>query len=305
MIWKQVFTIRKQMNIEDIKLREVELFLSLLKLKSVRELGRQQNMQAGQVSKWISGLERKIGAPLIERSSSGIRPTAKAIELLPLFEKIHSLHEKLSGESTKKDSDVYSFASSSFFSTHLVPLVLKELKTDCKVRLIDLAPTNFINAALRGAFEYCLHSQKLDWPQTWTTREVGTLKWHLYARKKHPVLKSPSMKNVVKYPFVVPIYWSPEGTLYGDDQCPIPMSKRIRGHETATAASAAEIVKVSDQLAFLPEVVAKRGEFSLEAVKMAWKQIEKPVYLSVKNSTVKQTDFDLISSICRDVLQSL
>ena len=83
------------MNIEDIKLREVELFLSLLKLKSVRELGRQQNMQAGQVSKWISGLERKVGAPLIERSSSGIRPTAKAMELLPLFEKIHAVHEKL------------------------------------------------------------------------------------------------------------------------------------------------------------------------------------------------------------------
>lgn len=293
------------MGIEDIKLREVELLLSLLKLKSVRELGRQENMQPGQVSKWISALERKIGATLIDRSPTGIRPTARALELLPLFEKMHSLQEKLSGETTKNDSSIYSFASSSFFSTHLVPLILKGMKEDCKVKLIDLAPTNFINAALRGAFEYCLHSQKLDWPQTWTTREVGTLKWNVYARKKHPVLKTPAMKEVIKYPFIIPIYWTPEGTHYGDDQCPIPLSKRIKGHETATAASAAEIVKVTDQLAFLPEVVAKRAEFSLEVVKMNWKQIEKPVYLSVKNSTVKQSDFDLISSICSDVLKSL
>jgi DNA-binding transcriptional LysR family regulator len=285
---KQVFTIKKHMTIEDIKLREVELFLSLLKLKSVRELGRQQNMQPGQVSKWISGLERKIGSPLIERSASGVRPTARAIELLPLFENLQAVHHKLAGAQEKKETNYYSFASSSFFSTHLVPLVLKELKEDSKIRMIDLAPTNFINAALRGAFEYCLHSQKLDWPQTWTTKEVGKLKWNLYARKKHPILKNPSMKNVLKYPFVTPVYWTPEGTLFGDDQCPIPLAKRMKGHETATA-----------------EVVANRAELSLEVIKMPWKQIEKPVYLTVKNSTVKQADFEMISSVCSSILNSL
>ncbi len=305
MFRKQVFTKEKHMNIEDIKLREVELFLGLLKLKSVRELGRQQNMQPGQVSKWISGLERKVGTPLIERSASGVRPTARAMELLPLFENLQSVHHKLAGVQEKKQSNFYSFASSSFFSTHLVPLILNDMGAESKVRMIDLAPTNFINAALRGAFEYCLHSQKLDWPQTWTTKEVGKLKWNLYARKKHPVLKNPGLKTVLKYPFVIPVYWTPEGTLFGDDQCPIPLAKRLKGHETATAASAAEIVKVSDQLAFLPEVVANRSEFSLEIIKMPWKQIEKPVYLTVKNSTVKQADFEMISSVCSKILSAL
>jgi DNA-binding transcriptional LysR family regulator len=290
------------MGIEDIKLREVNLFLSLLKLKSVRELGRQENMQPGQVSKWIASLERKVGSPLIVRSASGIRPTARAVELLPIFEKMHTLGQKLNGETVKNETNVYSFASSSFFSTHLIPLIITGLKDDTKIKMIDLAPTNFIPAALRGAFEFCLHSRKLDWPQTWTTREVGSLKWHIYARKKHPILKNPGRKSILKYPFVIPIFWTPDGTQYGDDQCPIPLSQRIKGHETATAASAAEIVKATDQLAFLPEILARRPEFSLEVVKMPGKAIEKPVYLSVKNTTVKQSDFDLMTNLCKKVL---
>jgi DNA-binding transcriptional LysR family regulator len=293
-------------GIEEIKLREVELFLSLLKLKSVRELGRQQNMQPGQISKWISGLERKVGSPLLDRSATGVRPSARGLELLPVFEKIHALQEMLTHTKSQVDSRVFSFASSSFFSTHLLPLIIRDLDSDQKFKIIDLAPTNFINAALRGAFEFCLHSQKLDWPQTWTTQAVGNLKWNIYARKKHPILKNPGRKSVLNYPFVTPVYWSNEGTHYGgDDQCPIPFNQRIKGHETATAASAAEIVKVTDQLAFLPEVFCKRGELGLEVVKIPGKQVEKPVYLSVKNTIVKQSDFETISLICRNVLETL
>lgn len=294
------------MAIENIKLREIELLLSLLKLKSVREVGREKNMQPGQVSKWITSLERKLGHKLLDRSATGMRPTARAIELLPYLENIASLQEKLSGETKKSQDHIFSFASSSFMSTHLMPYIvhhISETSPDVKFKLIDLPPTAFISAALRGAYEYCIHSKELEWPKTWTTEKVGNLKFNLYARKKHPVLKQPTLKNVLKYPFVIPIYWSQDGTQYGDDQCPIPMSKRIKGHETATAASAAEIVKVSDQLAFLPEIVARAP--GLEEIKLPWKTIERPVYLSVKSGTVKQSDFRLISSICSDVLKSL
>lgn len=293
------------MNVEDIKFRELDLLLNIFKLKSVREVGRQFNMQPGQVSKWLSGLERKLGAQLLERSSSGIRPTARALELLPVLEEMHALQGKLTGNLKVASADQYRFASSSFMTTHLMPHIVKHVSEntpDVKFKLIDLPPTSFITAALRGAFDFCVHSKDLEWPGSWTTEKVGTLKFQLFARKKHPVLKQPTLKNVIKYPFVVPIYWSQDGTQYGDDQCPIPLSKRIKGHETATAASAAEIVKVSDQLAFIPEIVG-RGPM-LEEVKLQWKTIEMPVYLSVRSSTVKQSDFKMISRYCSEVLKS-
>lgn len=289
------------MKANDIRLSEIELFLTLLKVKSIREVARQKNMQPGQVSKWVSSLEKKVGAPLINRAATGVTPSARALELLPVFESMQVLLEKISGES-HEESKIISIASSSFFSTHLVPDILKEVK-NTKFRLIDLPPTSFVTAGLRGAFQYCLHSQKLDWPQTWTTRETGKLRWNLYCRKNHPLTQTARMKNILKYPFIVPIYWTPDGTQFGHDQCPIPMTKRIKGHETATAASAAQIVSVTDQLAFLPEVVAGRSDLQLERVKVPWKQVETPIYLSVKNSVVKQNDFEKLIKLCTAKLQ--
>jgi DNA-binding transcriptional LysR family regulator len=299
------------MSIEDIKFREVDLFLRLLKTKSVRDLARQVNMQPGQVSKWISGLEKKVGFKLIERSATGVEATAKALELLGHFEDLHRIQGELTNFKTKeKKQQLMTIASSSFFTSHVVPLALQSMtknNEELKIRVIDLPPTQFISVALRGAFDYCLHAQNLDWPKTWTSYQVGVLTWRVYARKNHPVLKKATKANLLKYPFVVPVYWTAEGTRYGDDQCPIPMSERIKGHETATALSAAEMVKMSDQLAFVPDVIAKSlvksGE--LVAVETPWKLVKKPVYLSVKNAVVKQKQFEEMIGHFRELLTEL
>ncbi len=300
------------MQVEDIKFKEVQLFLHLLKTKTVRELGRQFNMQPGQVSKWISGLERKMGCVLIERGASGIQPTAQALEYLPYFERLQELHEELIGLNSEDKKSVFTIASASFFATHLIPLVLQGMLHDkgdsLKVRMLEISPNQFVPAAMRGAFEYCLHSKPLEWPGTWSTEEVGTLLWQVFVRKGHPVLKNPTMKEVLKYPFVAPVYWTSEGTGYGDDEFPIPMKDRIRGHETATAASAAEILKLTDHVAFIPEIVGRKGvdRGELEVVKIpGWKPVRKTVYLSVKNTKVKQHDYLWIQEICKQILKKL
>lgn len=293
------------MQLDDIKFREIQLFLALIRLRSVRELARQTHMQPGQVSKLLQSLEKKLGFPLVERSMGGIRPTPKALELLPQLERINSLKEKLADSYQSEDPiQTLTLASSSFFSTYVVPAAIRELRSqDLKVRVIDLPPTQFISAALRGTFEYCIHAQPLDWPRTWTTEEIGSMPWRIYSRKGHPVLKTPSLKEVLRYPFVVPIYWTSDGVQNGDDECPVPANRRKRGHETATAASAAEIMKVTDQLGFLPDLVAQKHQ--LEAVPVpGWKPLKKPVYLSVKNSTVKQRQFELLTRACREALKT-
>lgn len=292
--------------IDDVKMSEINLFLALVKVRSVRELGRQMNMQPGQVSKWIAALEKKVGSPLLERSAGGVQPTARALELIPVFEKMSALGESLREDhGQRKDSQTMNIASSSYLSTYLLPMIVPEIES--RMRIIDIPPTQFITAALRGAFDYCLHTQELEWPSTWTTVELGHLRWSIYGRKNHPVLKTPGLRNVLKYPFIIPVYWSADGTRYGDDQCPIPLSKRRKGHETATAGSAAEIVKVTDQLAFLPEIIAKKSEDNgeLQKVMMSWRPVKKPVFLSVKNASVKQREFQDLIQVCKRVLSSL
>ena len=289
---------------EELKLKEINLFLDLVKTSSVRELARQRSLQPGQVSKGIRSLEQKLGVTLVERSAQGIRLTPIGTDLVPYLENMQRLQESLAGAlSTEKEAPTLTFASTSYFSTHFLPTVFSKFGGEkFKLRLVDLPPAQFVPVGLRGAFQVCVHSQDLDWPKTWTSIQVGELHWNLYARKDHPLLEKPTLREVTRYPFVFPIYWTQEGYRYGNDQCPLPISKRIRGVETTTATAACEIVSQTEQLGFLPELVMRQSVKRGEAVAVpisSWKPVTQPVYLTVKNDQLKQHTFERIQALCR------
>ncbi len=84
---------------------------------------------------------------------------------------------------------------------------------------------------------------------------VGKVQWQLCCRKDHPVIKNLTAKSILNYPFVYPIYWTNESLRNGNDHFPVSIKKRIKGYETATATSAAEVVSQTMHLGFLPDLV--------------------------------------------------
>ena len=286
------------MDIEELKFKEINILLSLFQTKSVRELARQRGTTAGHISKVIQGVETKLGFQLVNRSNLGVLPTPKAQEILPILEEAIDFQRRLQSPSSKlSKQDFLGFASTSFFSTHLIPQIFSQMEEsypNTRCRIIDLQPNHFIPAALRNGFQVCVHLKNMDWPKTWTSAKVGNLQWTLCCRKDHPVLKKKTVNNITKYPFVYPAYWSSEGIQYGDDHCPVPIGKRIRGYETATATAAAEVVQSTDQLAFLPELIIRTKIQSGELIPIkisSWKTVQEPVYLTVKSEYVKQKTF--------------
>lgn len=298
------------MGIEDIKLREISIFLELLKVQSVRELSRNHNIPPGQVSKIIKGLEKKVGISLLDRSISGVRANARAHELMVIFEGLQKFQHQLEGETTDQESlQTLTVACASFFSTHFLPKVFSKTQAEfpaVRLRLVDLAPNQFVSVGLRNGFQICVHMGNLDWPRTWTSVQVGQIRWILCCRAKHPILKNKTLREILKHPFVVPVYWSSEGLRYGNDNCPVPLRQRKAGYETATAASAAEIVKSTDQLAFLPEIVLQpyleRREIDVIEVP-SWKAVTEPVFLTVKSDHVSQRFFNAFLEACKTKMQ--
>lgn len=293
------------MQIQDLKLKEVSLFLDLLKIKSVRELARQQRVPPGQISKIIKGLEQKLGVQLLDRSATGVTPTLRTLELVPILEGIQRFEQRLTDQLVLENRrESLTFASTSFFSTHLLPRVFGGLlKADpqTRLRLLDLPPAQFIPAALRGGFQICVHTQNLDWPKTWTSQQIGELSWNMYCRKGHPLTKATEPAEWQKYPFVYPVYWTHEGLRYGDDNFHLSIRKRIRGTETSTAASAAEVVRLSDQIGFFPQIIAREYVKRSDLVELPYRGREsasQPIFLSVKNEVVKQKAFFKIKTIC-------
>lgn len=79
-----------------------------------------------------------------------------------------------------------------------------------------------------------------------------------------------------------------------------------KGHETATASSAIEIIKVTGRLAFLPEIVAQDAvaKGDVEPVIISSQPVvRRTVYLSVKNGSVKKKNFELIHEAARNTLK--
>ncbi len=293
------------MDLEDIKIREINVFLDLLRTHSVRELARQRNIQPGQVSKILNSLENKVGFKLVERSPFGIKITTKAREILPLFNEIRSKQEAFQSSFVKnQEKPILGFATTSFFSTQFLPGLFSNFTKrhpELKLRLLDLPPDLFLSVALRNGFQICLHLREMDWPKTWTSVKVGELSWILCCRKNHACLDHVTMKNVVKFPFVYPVYWSNDGISYGDDNFPVTLDKRIRGYETTTATSAVEIIRRTDHLGFVPEIVARPLIESGQLIKLeiaSLRNVTQPVYLTVKSDRISQSMFKWLSELC-------
>lgn len=289
-------------NLEDVRIRDILVFLETLRLGSVRDVARQRNCHPGQISKILNNLEAKIGFKLLERSPFGVTASERALALIPLFDEIGRSENSIRECFQKsKDRAIISIASTSFFSTHILPEVLANLDTvypNYRIRLLDLAPDSFMPVAMRNGFQICLHLKDLDWPKTWTSQSVGVIRWKLCCRDQHPALKRLSLDEVMKFPFIFPVYWTSEGIAYGSDHFPLESKKRIRGIETTTAVSAVEIIRLTDQIGFVPEIVA-RPYLESGALKVIdlpeLKEVKQKVYLSVKSDQISKKMFDFLS----------
>ena len=244
----------------DIRIRDIQLLVELIRMGSVRELSRKSGHSPGQISKIIKGLESRLGETLLERFTLGVRPTGRALELLPFFTEVLQACENLSMQVRENVPTSITCASSSFLASHLLPRALpswSQRADATRFRVVELPPDQLLPLGMRNVFQICLHTGDKDWPRTWIVEPVGRLNWKLVCKKKHPVLIKKSLEDVLKYPFVTPVYWAGQEVIQGNDHFQIALKKRVIGHQASTAMSALQIVLHSQHLAFLPELILR------------------------------------------------
>jgi DNA-binding transcriptional LysR family regulator len=96
---------------------------------------------------------------------------------------------------------------------------------------------------------------------------------------------------VLEYRFVSPTYWTAEGLVRGNDQFPVAASKRNLGFETATADAAIPVLLSTDQVAFLPEVLAQAALRSkllkvIPMKAMGLDEVERELFLTVRTDII-------------------
>jgi DNA-binding transcriptional LysR family regulator len=283
----------------NISLLELDLFLRVSKLKSLRESARQLGMTSGAVSKILKRLEKKLGITLLRRSVSGVLLTPEGKELVQLAEGMVSMTTRISPKLRSQrgfSEKVWSIGSISFLSSRLISGCvhsLAQMRPNSRFRIVEFTHNELVSHGLNGAFEISLHIGSLDWTRVWSSRPVGKLRWALYASADHPLsrMKTVSEQDVIRYPFTVPTDWSSQGFTRGEDHCPVPWGVRFPGHEAVTAETSIEIVQSSQQITFVPTLLARKSEAAgqiREIHVQDWPVVEKQIYLSIRDDMVSR-----------------
>jgi LysR family transcriptional regulator, hydrogen peroxide-inducible genes activator len=299
-------------DLSQLRLQDLEVFLEVIRARSVREAARRLKLTPGQVSKSVQSLEKKLGHKLFQRSRSGVMLTSLGNELMTIAREIMNSSGKienlLSGKKKTKLQSYLTMASTSFLNVHLLSPVISDLAEkagEYSFRILDLAPDQMAQVGMRGGFDLCVHYGEIGWPKTWVTEFIGFSPWVLCCRIDHPLSRKASLSQVLEYPFVVPIYWTQEGLARGNDQFPVSFSKRKLGFETSTALSVTPILEATNQLAFLPEVLVrsmvtgKRLKI-IDAEGVA--KVQKSVYVSARADSVPNTLFTDFCKLCEKLL---
>lgn len=283
-----------QEGLRSLSLFELQLFVEIADLASLRATARLLGMTPSHASKVLARVEAKTGFRLFNRSAAGVTLTREGVSLKDAARDVLKAAEALDptrpGEAT--GGLLLGIGSVSFLTHELLAPNLADLaalEDRLRLRLLDLSPDQVLISGIRGMFELAVHVNRLEWPSSWTTTSLGETDWVLVGRSGHPLGRRATPEDATRYPFIVPTYLKGDAFAVGNDFCPIPWHRRIKGHEASTALIAAAIVKHTDQLAFIPRLVVRTlladGALAEIAVK-GFQDFSLPVFLAAKADAV-------------------
>jgi DNA-binding transcriptional LysR family regulator len=306
---------------QDIRISDLILFDTLARVKAIRLAARELGIEASIVSRRLRMLESEFGYPLFQRSSGGISLTPDGQHALVsvgrILKESRSLtHKKSTG--SHSSGRTYGIASTNYLIENLLPQCLPDLELATKnsrFRLIELFPDQLLSPGIKGLFDIAVHTGELDWPSSWITEQVGSMRWSFVVRRSHPLLiQKASEKNsrifpqseIVKYPFILPFDFNLEsGFHFRNDRCSIPFEHRIAGHEVQRADVAIQIVRNTNQICFLPVLVAepwvRTGELVVIEVESG-SAVELPVFISVQSALVSKSLYLRLEKSVRNAL---
>ena len=285
-------------SVKDISFFELEILVAVAQQRSLRATARSRHLQPSHVSKVLARLEEKLQTNIFVRSASGVVLTREGQGLREIAEKILAQAELLTSPMRiqQQAARLLTIGAVGFLNKLIVAPCLPELTelrgeqaAVYRFRLLDMGPDELVPTGMRGALDLALHVGPLAWTKAWTTRRVGNMTWGLFCAQAHPLGRRPSVAALTAFPFVVPTYWQANEFLIGNDHCPLSWTERAKGHETSSAEAAVAVVKATEQLAFIPTIVAQpaivAGDIRQVEIE-GWRPFTAPLLLSVRSQAV-------------------
>ena len=277
----------------DLSIRDLYYLLELNRRGSLRLVARDLGVAPSLLSKLIRRAEGLFGVTLFFRSSLGLRPNP---EVDALWRKIRALVETSGefGTPTVREFAL-SISAASFLCQHLLTKVLAARPELHASRLLEVSDKVALSLAATGGIDVQIGFASLAFPRAWETVRVGDIRSALYARPDHPLVRDGNAQTeeaIAAYEFVTPLDFPESGLEYGIDHCPLRLSARRRGLAVTTANTALDWISRTDQLTFVPEMVATiavaEGRVSEVRCQM-WPEVWSPIFLAYNAEKLKKS----------------
>ncbi|GGA94933.1 LysR family transcriptional regulator [Brucella endophytica] len=171
---------------------DLRAFLAVVDLQSFHRAADQLNVSQPALSRRIQKLEQAIGAPLLERTTRHVAPTALGSELVPLVQRM--LEEFDGSLFSMRDlgpnrGGLVTIACIPTAAFYFLPTVIRQFSEDypnIRFRILDLTATEGLQAVARGEVEFGINIMGNSDPDL-VFDKLAEDPFVLAARRDHPL----------------------------------------------------------------------------------------------------------------------
>jgi DNA-binding transcriptional LysR family regulator len=297
--------------LDDLTVRELRILSDLPYFDSLRALARSKGFQPAHLSKLVAALERKLNIQILKRSSLGVSLTQEGLDLSKKSRQIIEQIEEIgSGKKIfqlKKYNRYYTFGARGFLNNILAPHISKVFDLcfpDFGIRFIDLSPEETVNSARSSNLDFALSLDELDLGKTFIQSKIGFLDWGLFVRNEHP-LKNPVEPNELNnFRLIRSAYWNGKTVISSENLLQVDLKHKSWGHEVQTALTALSLIRMTNQLAYIPKAVGQQSVvegWGRELLVTGAKPLRHQLYFAVHRENIKNSMFQEMSRCLKTV----
>lgn len=291
----------------ELRVRDMETFLSVGRLGSISAAARHHGVTPGQVSKAIARIEEVLSVKLFSRIAHGMLLSAKGRAVLEIFERVVN---ELDGLQRQMAAGIPEFAIAGlsyvvgFFATDI-----EEALPDYRLRCLAMNPAVLRGHAGDAVFDAALTIGKERLGNPWVATAIGTTSSALFAsphlakRLHGPRVTESTLATV---PFIGMIQVVDGRVVPADDGCPMG-ARRTRGQEVEMLGLGFELASKNHQLVFGPRIAAAAylasGRLEELTVEDWSESNEERVYLYCNGDRVRKATQTAIVASCRRALE--
>ncbi len=171
---------------------DLRAFLAVVDLQSFHQAAEQLNLSQPALSRRIQKLEQAIGAPLLERTTRHVAPTALGVEMVPLVQR---MLEEFDGslfslrEIGPNRGGLVTIACIPTAAFYFLPTVIRQFNIEypnIRFRILDLTATEGLQAVARGEVEFGINIMGNSDPDI-IFDKLAEDPFVLAARRDHPL----------------------------------------------------------------------------------------------------------------------